>query len=81
MKAWITKYALTGGIREVEGEVSTGSDSMLVVHTPGTFHSQYFHGADWHTSRDAAVRQAEKMRQRRIKSLKESLAKMEQLSF
>lgn len=81
MKVWISKYALTLGIYEVDGETSTQAPSVFVVRTGELGHKEYFHGKDWHTSHAAAVVQAEKMRQRRIKSLNESLTKLNAKRF
>lgn len=78
MKAWITKYALTSGIQEVDGEADKG---MLTVIVTRFGNVQHFHGNDWHPTREAAIAHAEKMRQKRIESLKESIAKLEKLSF
>ena len=80
--AWITKYALTNGIQEAEGEVSSVSQRMFVVsRARAVTFDQCFHGEDWHTTREAAIARAEKMRLARIASLKKSLIAMEKLSF
>jgi hypothetical protein len=48
MRVFITKYALTQGILEKEGEVSNTAASMLVVK--GDRYPDYFHGEgkEWH---------------------------------
>lgn len=77
MKIWITKYALTNGIREAEG---TGvSDGMASVRGPHL--TEYYHGRDWHKTREAAVARAEEMRTAKIASLQKSIAKLEKLRF
>lgn len=75
MKAWITKYALTAGIHEMN--VEERGNGMVVCGLT-VFHGE---GREWHRTREAAVVQAEKMRTRRIAALKKSLAAMEKLSF
>jgi hypothetical protein len=79
MKAWVTKYALTSGIREVEG---IQDEEILVVRkTVDSYGDECFHGSEWHTTRETALARAEKMRLKHIESLKDSIAKMEKLSF
>ena len=75
MKIWISKYALTKGIYEVEGEPSRNYPDMLKVGF------NFFHRGEWHRTKEEAIATAEKRRQRRISSLKKSLAAMEGLSF
>lgn len=76
MKVLITKYALTDGIQEIEVE-ECGSD---MVRTPGSF-TQYFHKGEWFVLRADAVADAEQRRQRKLKSLRKSITKMENLKF
>ncbi len=78
MRAWVTKYALTAGILEVDAERCT--DRMISVDAPGNYTSCY-HGDDWHDTREAAVARAEEMRKKKIASLKKQLAKLEALKF
>lgn len=77
IKAWVTKYALTEGIQEVEGEVCHNvSSGMLSWGKYGTAH-----GRDWHRTREEAVKRAEEMRVAKIASLKRSIAKLEAIKF
>ena len=52
MKFWVTKYALTMGIQEVEADDPASSQFPAVLcvkdRRPGYFH-QTFHGNDWLT--------------------------------
>ena len=81
MKAWITKYALTSGIHEVEGEVSDiGGGTMFCYGNVGYRH-QTAHGNDWHKTRAEAVKRAEEMRVKKIASMKKSIASLERLKW
>ena len=78
MKAWSTKYAMTVGIQEVEGE----SDA------PGMFtykseygYTMYLQGKDWHTTKEAAVARANEMRAKKIDSLRKQIKKLEGMIF
>ena len=77
MKVYITKYALTSGIEEIEVELC--SDSMV----RDMAHSRYFHGdgKDWHRSLESAKTKAEEMRNKKIASLKKQIDKLERLEF
>ena len=76
----ITKYALTQGIFEVEAEVidTPGEPaSMIAVRRSGP----YYHGTNWHRTKEEAIKKAETMRKKKIASLKEQIAKFEALTF
>lgn len=78
--AWITKYALTSGIYIVEGAwISKESPKMLVWACNNGINAA--HGNDWHLTPEAALARAEEMRCARLKSLKESIAKLEKLNI
>ena len=79
MKVWITKYALTSGIFEVDAETCT-SPSLIAVRTPGEL-TAYFHNNDWHKSKEDAIARAEAMRTKKIASIRKSIAKLEEMSF
>jgi hypothetical protein len=83
MKVFVTKYALTQGILEVEveGEPTVG-DMVVSIPKPGNYRD-CFHGEgkDWHRTLDAARERAEKMRLAKVASLKKSIAKFERLKF
>ena len=80
MKAWITKYALTSGIQEIEAE---GSESGNMIREVGQSAYGYYHGRgkEWHLSYAEAAVRAEEMRLAKIKSVKKQLAKLEAMSF
>jgi len=81
MKAYVTKYALTTGILVVDGEVSTTSSDML-IYKYGSDYPQYAHkqGKDWHTTVESAVAQSMKLREKKLRSLRKSLADIEAIT-
>lgn len=81
MKVWITKYALTAGIMEVDAEFCKSMSTMVSYRPEGASYDQYAHGDDWHTDLDSAKAKAEQMRQAKIASLKKQIAKLEKLEF
>lgn len=83
MKVWITKYALTDGIREIEAEISDTSPTMITHYASDSGRSwmTHFHGNDWHHTPEQAATRAEEMRQKAIASAHKRLAKLEKLSF
>jgi len=79
MKVWITKYALTIGIEEVEADVSFSEN--MVAYGGNSYSTQYAHGNDWHGTKEAAIKRAENMRQDKLISLQKSIEKMQKLRF
>jgi hypothetical protein len=85
MKVFITKYALTDGIQEInEAMHDVGiSDRMVSYVIDGAFASQTVcvHKPDWHLTKAEAVERAQAMRVAKIASLRKSIAKLEKLTF
>lgn len=82
-KIWVTKYALTKGVFSADAELSSEYLQMAVVEGDirlGTCRSCY-HGSDWHLTRSCALEQAERMRARKLESLRKQIAKLEALKF
>mgnify|MGYP005759151723 CR=1 FL=1 len=81
MKVWITKYALTQGIFEIEAEeCGMGFPGMIQTKEEHPSHC-HEEGKDWHRSKDSAVKRAEEMRQKKISSLRKKLEKLEKMKF
>ena len=81
MKVWITKYALTQGIFEIEAEeCGMGFPGMIQTKEEHPSHC-HEEGKDWHRSKESAVKRAEEMRQKKISSLKKKLEKLEKMKF
>ena len=81
MKFFLSKYALTGGIKEVEGKMMAGDMKGFVYAKLDGYENIYVIGRDVHEIREAAVEAAETMRKRKIASLQKQIAKLEKLSF
>lgn len=79
MKVYITKYALTLGIQEREVEV--GTNGSVVDKSTGM--TQYFHdeGKGWHRTIESAIKEANRMRESRIKALEKQIEKLKKLTF
>lgn len=80
MKVWITKYALTDGIKELEVKQSEEYPDMV---KGGLEYDSYYHGEgrEWHKTYESAVARAEEMRLKKIDSLKKQIAKWEKKRF
>lgn len=77
MKVFITKYALTLGIEEVEA--SLYAEGRAVSY--GQYGSAHGEGTNWHKTMEGAKKRAEEMRVNKIASLRNRIAKLEKLSF
>lgn len=80
MKVWITKYALTRGIIEADGEL-TSSDSVIILNRGLSLPTYWFYKGDWHSNKQSAIKKAEEMRQKKIESLKKQIKKLEEMRF
>jgi hypothetical protein len=79
MKIWNSKYALTEGLIEQEGEeVGEVGSSMVQI---GSMQYLYGEGKEWHRTRESALARAEVMRKAKIASLRKQLARLEALRF
>ena len=79
MKVWITKYALTNGIKEIECEDCKNG----AVKETGNPLPTFYHGEDreWYRTKESAIQKAEEMRQKEIDSLKKQIDKLERIRF
>lgn len=80
MKVWITKYALSRGIIEADGEF-TSSDSVSILNRDLPLSTHWFYKGDWHSDKESAIKKAEEMRQKKIESLKKQIKKLEEMRF
>lgn len=80
-KVYITKYALTSGIKEVETEIhkSTLNDNLNYVRDSA--YSFHYIGKDAFLDKSEALNKAEDMRKKKIASLRKQIEKLEKLSF
>lgn len=81
MRVYITKYALTEGIIETDGDIYDKIPTMITVRLPKTSFDSNFHGNDWHNNVDVAKAHAEVIRTKKIASLRKQIAKLEAMSF
>lgn len=77
--AWITKYSLTKGVFSTKVEDCFKINETMVSDTERPM--VYYHDNDWHRTREAAVQHAEKMRKKKIVSLKNSIGRIKKLKF
>lgn len=82
MKIYITKYAITNGIKEVDARETSVPEMFEYAVTDGKReYGRYAHKGDYCLSREDAVIKATKMRDKRIASLKKQIRKLEQMDF
>lgn len=79
MKVFITKYALTQGIYEVEVKETANPD--MVVEANNSLAYYHGKGKEWHLKKEDAIQKAEEMRSKKIKSLKKQIEKIEKMKF
>ncbi|MFO0449690.1 MAG: hypothetical protein ACK52I_13715 [Pseudomonadota bacterium] len=82
MKIWNSKYALTEGLIEQEGE-EYGEVGSSIVRVGSLPRQEYLHGEgkQWHRTRESALARAEVMRKVKIASVRRQLARLEALRF
>jgi len=82
MKVWITKYALTKGIFEIEAEVCEFISPDMIKEV-GCEYPTYYHGKgkDWHKTREDAVKRADEIRKKKVVSLRKKIEKLESMIF
>lgn len=84
MKIWVTKYALTEGIRTHDNaKLCEGYTTRMVECGAGGGGGivGYYHGDDWHTTEEAALARAEAMRLKAVAALEKKLAKLKKMKF
>lgn len=82
MIVYISKYALSKGIFEMEAEVCESTSPDMIVGV-GQNKYTFYHGKgkNWHLTTADAIAAAKKKRDNKINSLKEQISKLEQLTF
>lgn len=78
--AWITRYALTKGIQKVQAESCFDISENMIVVREG-YAPQYYHGNEWHRTRDDAVLRAEEMRKAKLKSIDKNRDRLLSIKF
>ena len=82
MKYYVSKYALTKGIYEIEGDEpytyeTTKGPRSLVQDKDNMWAPSFVVGVDCHEQLEDAVKAAEKMRRKKIDSLRKQVKKFE----
>jgi hypothetical protein len=70
MPYYITKHALTKGIFEIEGRINDHDKRILMRTVNGKGINDYYTGRQWHKTKEGAVKEAERVRDEKVKSLK-----------
>jgi hypothetical protein len=78
IKVWVSKGALTQGVRQVQVRVV---DNNIVEYVDGLHYSMYLSKGDWWHTKEQALKKAESMRKAKIASLKKELRALEKMSF
>ena len=83
MKVWISKYALTQGIFEVEVGPLDNCTRMVGYKIPASSFLQYAHGEgkQWHWTKQEALKRADDMREAKLKSLYKTIKKLHAMEF
>lgn len=81
MKIWISKYALSAGITEHECEAPKEGSDRVYPGAPFMAFYGFTLGKDAHDTREGAVAAAEKMRKRKVASVRKQLQRLEDMTF
>jgi hypothetical protein len=79
LKAFVTKYALSGGIQEIEAEDCFAISRNMIRDINSSL--SLYHKGDWHRTKEDAVARAEEMRTAKIASLEKSIERIKKLKF
>lgn len=80
-KVFITKYALTSGIKEVETEIHKSTFKDYPNYIRDSAYLFHYIGKDAFLNKSEALQKAENMRKKKIASLRKQIEKLEKLSF
>ena len=80
MKVWITKYALTKGLFEINAEIIDRGAKHVYAKGKSPSGDSIF-TREWANTRAEAVIKAEAMKKARVASLKRAIAKMQAKTF
>ena len=78
-KVYITKYALTKGIYEMN--VDHMSDDGYTVYGKAWDEIYHGNGKEWHYTKEGAINRTEELRIKKIQSLEKKIEKLKALKF
>lgn len=85
MKVWITKYALTDGIIKEDTinffRTEKQPNGLLILYDRSENISCSYKKGEYFGLKELAIKKAEEMRQKKIKSLKKQIKKLEEMRF
>lgn len=81
MRVYVTKWALSRGIRLRYAKETSVEGMLEVDHSESSIFSIYIHKSEWHKTWEKALMCAEAMRMKRIASLEKQLIKVRGLKF
>ena len=87
MKVWITKYALTQGVEEIDSnqvkefEMTDTGYLCFRRNEKYSFVTEIYSQKEWYRTKESAIKKAEEMRQKKIESLKKQIEKLERMRF
>jgi hypothetical protein len=79
-KVFITKYAFSTGIIECEADIRMETKSCFGKPVGFDFYTE-FYGTDFHLTKEAAVKECEKRKEKKIVRLEKQLLKMQKKTF
>lgn len=80
-KVYITKYALTSGIKDMETEIKKSNFADTPDYVRDASWTSFYIGRDAFLDKSEALKKAEEMRKKKIASLRKQIVKLEKLSF
>lgn len=81
-KVYVTKYAISLGIEEIEREIYEVRDyDYDYSYIKYNFHTFLYIGKDAFLDKSEAIKKAEEMKKRKIASLRKQIEKLEKMTF
>lgn len=81
---YITKYALTKGIIEIDTNTLREysiNDGMLTIRENNIGFPTFYSAGEWYTDKSFAIADAEYRRTKKLESLKKQIKKLEKIEF
>lgn len=80
VRGFLTKYALTNGILEIDHAELLGPDDKYVSYESNGMHDLAQYGREFFATREEAEEEAKAMARRRISGLEKQIAKLRKLA-